>query len=190
MPRPDTQGEERPDINAIELLKQDHRTVEGLFESFEKTDEKNEQHRIAQQICKELKVHAHIEEEIFYPTAKAQAEQATDQVNEGYVEHLGIKMLVELISGMDARDEFLESCVTVLKEYVKHHVKEEETEMFPKIEQSGLVMNAIGAQLMEAKQAYTATLDGRSGRKARGGARGRGARRSSAGARGGRARRA
>lgn len=137
--------------NAIDLLKQDHRKVEKLFEQYDAAQEKRTKRQVAQMICKELEVHAKIEEQIFYPTSKAKAKQAKDTVNEGIVEHQGIKMLVKQISKMQASDEYFDSSVTVLKEYVKHHVNEEETEMFPKIESSRIDLEALGERLSAAK---------------------------------------
>jgi hemerythrin superfamily protein len=138
--------------NAIDLLKQDHRKVEALFDEYEEAKDKRVKLRIAQTICKELELHAKLEEQIFYPTSKAQAKDARDDVNEGIVEHKGIKMLVKQISAMTTGDELFDSSVTVLKEYVKHHVKEEESEMFPKIESSRVDLEALGERLQKAKQ--------------------------------------
>ena len=140
-----------PPLNAIDLLKQDHRKVEQLFEQYESAPDKRTKRQVAQTICTELEIHAKIEEQIFYPTSKAKAKEAKDPVNEGIVEHQGIKMLVKQISKMQASDEYFDSSVTVLKEYVKHHVKEEETEMFPKIESSRIDLDALGERLSDAK---------------------------------------
>jgi hemerythrin superfamily protein len=143
------------EMDAIELLKADHRKVEALFEQYDAESSKSAKLRIAQKICKELDVHAKIEEKIFYPTSKAKAKEAEDDVNEGVVEHQGIKMLVKQISKMLASDEYFDSSVTVLKEYVKHHVKEEETEMFPKIQKSRVDLDALGERLAAAKARLT-----------------------------------
>ena len=128
-----------PEQDAIDLLKQDHRKVESLFKEFKAAgDNKRMQKSISRQICAELEIHAKIEEKLFYPAGKREADEAVDDINEGIVEHEGIKRLVKQLSNMNASDELFESRMTVLEEYVKHHVKEEETSMFPKIVESAL----------------------------------------------------
>lgn len=166
--------ESPPAGNAIDLLEQDHRKVEALFAECESTEDKRAKHRVALEICRELQIHAKIEERIFYPASKRQADEAEDEVNEGIVEHMGIKMLVKKISSMRPSDEFLETSVKVLKEYVRHHVKEEEQTMFPKIEKSGLDLDALGKRMAAAKQRL---LEGRAAK--RGGAGKRAAKRRS-----------
>lgn len=141
-----------PEQDAIDLLKQDHRKVEALFKEFKGADDKRMKKSIARQICMELDVHAKIEEKLFYPAAKREADEATDEVNEGIVEHEGIKRLVKQLSTMNASDELFESRMTVLEEYVKHHVKEEESEMFPKIVESDLDLKALGERLNAEKR--------------------------------------
>lgn len=140
-----------PEQDAIDLLKADHRKVESLFSDFEKADKRSKL-RIAREICAELEVHAKIEETVFYPAAKKEAKKSTDMVNEGIVEHEGIKRLVKLIPTLTASDEFFETRVKVLKEYVTHHVKEEEKSMFPAIVESDVDLKAIGAKLALAKK--------------------------------------
>ena len=112
--------------DAIALLKQDHKTVSALFEEFEKADE-DEQSAIAQRVCQLLTVHATIEEELLYPAAKQafEDEENEDLVNEAEVEHGSAKELIAKIEGMAADDEHFKATVTVLGEYIKHHVKEE-----------------------------------------------------------------
>lgn len=109
--------------DAIALLKADHRKVEDLFEKFEKADASDQKRKLAEQICNELKVHAMIEEELFYPALKGKIEE--DMLNEAYVEHDGAKVLInDILRGGD--DEFYDSKVTVLSEEIEHHVGEEE----------------------------------------------------------------
>lgn len=141
-----------PERDAIDMLKADHRTVESLFSEFEKAADKRTKLRLAREICHELEIHARIEETIFYPTAKEQAKEAEDSVNEGIVEHEGIKRLVKLIPTLTASDEFFETRMKVLKEYVTHHVKEEEKTMFPQIIESGIDLKALGARMLKAKE--------------------------------------
>lgn len=139
-----------PEPDAIDLLKADHRTVEALFSEFENADKRSKL-RIAKDICAELEVHAKIEETVFYPAAKKAAKNSGDLVNEGIVEHEGIKRLVKMIPTLTTADEFFESRVKVLKEYVSHHVKEEENKMFPKIIEGEIDLKDLGDKLVRAK---------------------------------------
>ena len=142
-----------PDTDAIDLLKQDHRKVESLFADFENAD-KRQKLRLAREICSELEVHAKIEESLFYPAAKKDAREARDLVNEGIVEHEGIKRLIKQIPTLTTADELFESRMKVLKEYVQHHVKEEEGKMFPEIAESDLDLKDLGDKLQKAKRRF------------------------------------
>jgi hemerythrin superfamily protein len=144
--------------DAIELLKADHQEVAALFKEFESAadDEKQE---LAQKICDALTVHAQIEEEIFYPAGyDALGGEDTDLLDEAEVEHGSIKDLVEALES-HADDELFEAQVTVMGEWVKHHVKEEETELFPKLQKTKMDMAAIGAELAERKAELMAELE-------------------------------
>ena len=139
--------------DAIALLKQDHRTVSQLFEEFAKADEE-EQSAIAQRVCQLLTVHAQIEEELLYPEAKealAGDEQNEDLVNEAEVEHGSAKELIAKIEGMSSGDDHFKATVTVLGEYIKHHVKEEETELFPQLKKTELDLKDLGSRLADRK---------------------------------------
>lgn len=140
-----------PEQDAIDLLKADHRTIESLFAEYKAADKRGKG-RLAKEICAELEIHSRIEESIFYRAAKKEAKPAGYEVNEGIVEHEGIKRLVKMIPDMSANDEFFEPRMDVLMEYVRHHVKEEESEMFPKIAESGLDLKDLGAKLARARQ--------------------------------------
>lgn len=138
--------------DAIALLKQDHRTVEALFDEFEDADEP-EQSRLAERICNMLNVHAQIEEELLYPAAKQalEDEEEVELVSEAAVEHASAKDLIAKIEGMTPDDEAFKATVKVLCEYVKHHVKEEENELFPALKKTDLDLKEIGTQLAERK---------------------------------------
>jgi hypothetical protein len=141
---------ETPD--AIELLKADHREVEALFKEFEECDDDAEKVALASMICHALSVHAQIEEQIFYPEARrALDEDSQDIVDEAVVEHGSLKDLMEDLAGMHAGDELFEARVKVLKEYVQHHVKEEENEFFAKVANTGMNRSAVGARLQQLK---------------------------------------
>jgi hemerythrin superfamily protein len=146
--------------DAVALLKQDHRTVEALFDQFEEAEE-SEQSQLAERICQLLTVHTQIEEEILYPAAKeafGDDEEEEDQVNEAQVEHNSAKELIAKIEGSTPDDEMFKALVTVLGEYVKHHVKEEENEMFPSLKKADLDLKELGSQLQERKLALMEQL--------------------------------
>lgn len=138
--------------DAIALLKQDHRLVERLFDEFEAADDDQLQ-SIAERVCQLLTVHAQIEEELFYPRAKESLDDEDDieLVNEASVEHQSAKDLIAKVEGMAPEEETFKATVKVLGEYVKHHVKEEENELFPKLKKTEFDMKDIGAQLFDRK---------------------------------------
>jgi hemerythrin superfamily protein len=141
--------------DAIALLMADHDEVAALFTQFQKAKKNGgDKADIVEQICKALTVHAEIEEEIFYPAARgALAEKDEDDLlDEAEVEHASIKSLVEQLQDTDPNDELFDAKVKVLCEYVIHHVKEEEGEMFPKIKKTDLDLAELGVELMELKQ--------------------------------------
>lgn len=144
-------------VDAIQLLKQDHREVEILFKEFEKLEEDGEEavEQVIATACTELKIHDKIETEIFYPAVRQQAqeEEVEDLLNEAEVEHNTVRDLIKTIEGMSASDEKRNAHFTVLMEYVKHHVKEEEKEMFPKVKQLSLDLKELGARMKERKTA-------------------------------------
>jgi len=135
--------------DAISLLQADHRKVEGLFKDFEKTDSKAEKGKIASKICLELRVHTAIEEELVYPPAHEAIEE--DLVDEAIVEHAGAKDLIKQIEGMRPGEDLYDAKVKVLSEYIKHHVKEEENEMFPQLRKSGIDLKELGIELKDRK---------------------------------------
>ncbi len=109
--------------DAIALLKADHRTVEDLFEKFEKAGSDRKQ-ALAAQICDELQIHTMLEEEIFYPALEGEVDE--DDLKEAYVEHDAAKVLINEIIGGDPDSEFFGAKVKVLSELIEHHVEEEE----------------------------------------------------------------
>jgi hemerythrin-like domain-containing protein len=137
--------------DAIEVLKKDHRTVAKLLDEFEEATAERKS-SIANQICNALKVHAQVEEEIFYPAARAALEKDDDLIDEADVEHATIKGLVGRIEDVGTPDDHYDALVKVLGEYVKHHVKEEEQELFPKLRRSKMDLDAVGAALALRKQ--------------------------------------
>jgi hypothetical protein len=147
--------------NAIALLKADHREVKQLFEQYEELanqDADDEEKRaLAEQICNMLTVHAQIEEEIFYPAARESIEE-TDLVDEATVEHASAKDLIAQIQSMEPSEELYDAKVTVLGEYIDHHVKEEERQMFPQARKGDLDLEELGMQLQQRKQELMSEL--------------------------------
>ncbi|HUP66665.1 MAG TPA: hemerythrin domain-containing protein [Sphingomicrobium sp.] len=142
--------------DAIALLKEDHRTVEELFEKFEKATGDGRKQAIAQEICLDLSVHAQIEEEIFYPACEGKVDE--DLLKESYVEHDGAKVLIAEILAGGPDDEYYDAKVKVLSEEIEHHVEEEEKRLeglFAQARKAGIDMDALGQQLAMRKQELT-----------------------------------
>jgi hemerythrin superfamily protein len=176
--------------DAVALLKQDHRMVAELIDQVEDA-EGEELEGIAERICQLLSVHAQIEEELVYPAAR-EAIEDTDLVAEAVVEHASAKELIAKIEGMSSDDEEYKATVTVLGEYVKHHVKEEENELFPQMKKSELDLEEMGESLAARKTELMQELgidedqpDSRTQKRAAAGARSKN-KRSGAGTRAGR----
>lgn len=137
--------------DATAMLKADHKVVSDLFDQFEKTKSDARKTSIVAKICKELTVHTQIEEEIFYPAVKA-ALKDHELVPEATVEHGSVKDLIAAVEGKAPYGEMYNAKVRVMGEFVKHHVKEEEKEMFPKARKTKLDLVALGAQMAARKQ--------------------------------------
>jgi hemerythrin superfamily protein len=132
--------------DAIALLKADHDTVSKLFAQYETTRSDARKKALVDKICTELTVHAQIEEEIFYPDVKM-ALKDKELVPEARVEHATVKDLIAQIEGVEPDGEMFDAKVKVLSEYVKHHVKEEQNEMFPKAKKTKLDLVEMGSRL-------------------------------------------
>ena len=138
--------------NAVQLLSADHREVEDLFEQFEKADSNARKEKIARQICTELKVHAMIEEELFYPALRGKI--SDDDLDEAIVEHDGAKVLINDIEAASASDDFYDAKVKVLQEEIEHHVKEEEKQqdnIFTRARKTDVDLDALGEQMLARK---------------------------------------
>jgi hemerythrin superfamily protein len=141
------------DIDAVALLKADHRQVEEWFSQFSKTNSSAKKQQLADKICEALTAHTTIEEEIFYP-AFLEATEDKDMHHEAVVEHDGAKKLIAEIQSMSASDDYFDAKVTVLSEMIKHHVKEEEQPggMFAEAKKSDMDLHRLGAQLRDRKK--------------------------------------
>jgi hemerythrin superfamily protein len=142
-------------MDAISLLKDDHRTVERLFKRFEKTGDRAlvDRRRIVNEIIRELSIHAEIEETIFYPAVREAVPPTEDMVLESLEEHHVVKWLLSELDGMAPDAERFEAKVTVLMENVRHHVKEEESDLFPKVRRalSRKALDDMGEAMGRAK---------------------------------------
>jgi hemerythrin superfamily protein len=140
-------------MDAIQLLEKDHREVEALFAQFEKLDNDNdaaEKAAIAFNICKSLKAHTTIEEELFYPAARDVLGD-DDLIEEAVKEHSMAKKLIADIEKLKTGMR-LDMEIKALKLAIEHHVKEEETEMFPQLQERGLETAKLGQQMLARKQ--------------------------------------
>ena len=137
---------------ALELLISDHRTVEGLFDRYESEKDGDEDTRreIAQQICNELTVHARVEEELLYPWLRENLDDE-EMVEEAQVEHNTAKELIAQIETSDGVDAAFNAKVKVLAEYIKHHVKEEENEIFPEVRDKKDELDELGQEMAARK---------------------------------------
>ena len=135
--------------DAIALLKADHREVKTMFEQYDKSEEDVQKAELARKICAALTVHAQIEEEIFYPAAY-EAIEDDDLLDEAEVEHASAKDLIAQIED-SSPGEMYDAKVKVLGEYIDHHVKEEEGELFPECRSSGMDLKALGEQMKARK---------------------------------------
>lgn len=140
--------------DALTLLKHDHREVDGLFDEYEGLDERSDARRrreIVTEVCALLTVHAAIEEELFYPAVQRAGHDARDLIDEAQVEHRTLKELIATIASMDPDDRMIKANFTVLREYVRHHVKEEEDEVFDAAKDAGVDLDRLGQRLEERK---------------------------------------
>jgi len=140
--------------DATRLLAEDHREVHALFEQYRKLAEGgasgDDRQPLADGICTLLTVHAALEEEIFYPAARAAAVSAS-VLDEAEVEHASAKALIAQIRDMEPDAPLYDATVSVLGEYVDHHVGEEEEELFPKCRASAMDLNDLGIRIAARK---------------------------------------
>lgn len=138
--------------DATHLLAEDHRRVEALFEQFEKAGGDGRKEKLAREICTELKIHAMLEEEIFYPALRGKI--SDDDLDEAYVEHDGAKLLINEIEAGGPDEDFYDAKVKVLQEQIEHHVKEEEKQqgnIFQQARAADLDLEALGEQMAARK---------------------------------------
>lgn len=149
------------EMDAIAMLKADHRKVEEIFEAFEKARGQDRKQALAEQACLELKVHTIIEEEIFYPACRGEIDDA--DLNEAYVEHDAAKVLINEIEKGGPDEAFYDAKVKVLSEMIEHHVKEEERYsegMFAQARAAGLDMDDLADRMRARRETAMAELKG------------------------------
>lgn len=153
-----TKANDKPQ-DAIALLTRQHDEVKELFAKFDELGARatTSKKKLADEICEQLTMHARIEEEIFYPALRSVSKEMEDLLDEAVVEHASAKDLIAQIQEMEPGDDLYDAKVTVLGEYVEHHVEEEEEEMFPKVRKLDLDLQALGAELAARRDELLAT---------------------------------
>ena len=139
-----------PEKHAIAILKKDHQTVKDLFDKFEKAESATEKERIITEAVNELKIHAVIEEEIFYPSVRRHV--GADIMNEADEEHHVARVLIAELDSKGRGNDHRDAKFTVLAESVRHHIKEEENEMLPKAKELHIDFEALGQRMLERKR--------------------------------------
>ncbi|HSF33772.1 MAG TPA: hemerythrin domain-containing protein [Candidatus Tectomicrobia bacterium] len=149
-------------MDAIDLLKADHKKVQELFRQYEAAGDRAHQKKkgIAEEVFTEITIHSTLEEEIFYPAVKAKTDKdGRDLVAESIEEHHVVASLIEELKALDPRDERYDAKFTVLMENIEHHIEEEEGELFPEAEEVlGDAIEPLGGQMKERKEALMASL--------------------------------
>jgi len=158
----ESEDDELVEEDAVSLLTSDHAEVRQMFEEYRQLLDDNagddRRGELAGQICSALTVHAEIEEDVFYPALR---ERLDDELllDQAEVEHASVRDLVEQIESMEPDDALFDAKMLVLAEYVEHHVEEEENEIFPQAEQSGIDLDQLGAELAERRRELMAELE-------------------------------
>jgi hemerythrin superfamily protein len=144
-------------MDAITMLRNDHKAVRTLFKRFEKAGENAHKSKrdLVDRIIEGLSVHSAIEEQVFYPAVRSAVEEAQDEVVESLEEHHIVKWVLSELEDMEPEDERFDAKVTVLIENVRHHMQEEEEEMFPKVRKalSPSDLRELGETMQVARKA-------------------------------------
>jgi hemerythrin superfamily protein len=158
MPRQDRHPTEAgANASALSMLQQDHREVEAYFDEYETLTGGDQKEALAVKICLALQVHTRIEEEIFYPEARGAIDNP-ELIDEAIVEHTAAKQLIAEIEAMEVGDQLLDAKIKVLGEQIRHHVEEEEKELFPKLQNAKLDLDALGREMAALKQELVAEV--------------------------------
>jgi len=138
--------------HAISMLEDDHKLVKDLFEQFEKTENHGRKLKLVEKAVEELKIHATIEEEIFYPAVRQTMDDPEGLMEEADEEHHVAKVLIAELDLMKGKEKNWEAKFIVLAENIRHHIKEEEHEMFPKAEKTPIDFEALGQRMLARKK--------------------------------------
>jgi len=157
---PRTRKAATPD--AIQLLRADHTEVKKLFAEYDKLAKAeapaDQREALALDICNKLTVHAQIEEELFYPACRDALQDKDGLIDEAAVEHASAKDLIAQLQSSSPDDDMYDAKVKVLGEYINHHVKEEQNELFPKV-RARLDLKELGEQMQARKQELLAKVE-------------------------------
>ena len=147
--------------NATQMIRRDHKKVDGLFSKFEQSRKSDAKQRICEQVALELEVHAKLEEEIFYPAVRKHVGEE-EMLQDAKQEHQQVKDILGELKSMNAEDEQFDEKFSELVEAVKHHVEEEEGEMLPKVEESDMDLSEVGERMAERKEELLAQMQPKS----------------------------
>jgi hemerythrin-like domain-containing protein len=142
--------------DALDILAEDHQKVLKMFDQFRKMTKKadadeQEMQTLVETACAELTIHSQVEEELFYPALR-DASDADDLLDEAEVEHASAKQLITELAAMQPGDDLYDAKFTVLGEYVKHHIDEEEHQLFPKAKKAKMDLESLGEEIRTRKQ--------------------------------------
>jgi hemerythrin superfamily protein len=143
-----TKGKE----DAINILKKDHDKVDDLFKDFEKAEQRSQKKKIVAEAISELKIHAAVEEELFYPSLRGKEKVDQALLNESDEEHHVAKLLIAELEQMNGSEDHYDAKFTVLSESIRHHVKDEEGDLFPQARKTDVDFDALGQQLLMRKE--------------------------------------
>ena len=135
---------------AVTMLKTDHDRVQALFDQFEKAKSRPAKEKLVRQALEELKIHAALEEEIFYPSVRKPV--GKEIMNEADEEHHVAKLLIAELDSMDGSEDHFDAKFMVLAENVRHHIREEENEMLPKAQKVKLDFTALAEKMQRRKE--------------------------------------
>ena len=137
--------------DATRLLREDHQKVTRLFRQFETLNDGADRARVIEQACVELKVHAELEEALFYPAAEGRiAEEVL--LDEARVDHDFAGQLIEMLENDNLGPEDRDATFKVLSEYVLHHIEEEENELFRQMRDAGIDLAELGAMMQSRRR--------------------------------------
>lgn len=144
--------------DVLQILRDDHEKVKSLFQEFEEAEDSKTKQRICEETLLELKVHAQLEEEVFYPAVRGEIDEE-EIMDEAVEEHHVAKLLIAELEDMDPDDDQFEAKFTVLGEVIDHHVQEEEGEMFPKVEEMDLDFETLAQEMTQRKEELMEEVD-------------------------------